>query len=98
MTTTSRKVMLWAVWCLMRPFFRFRVEGRENIPASNALFAANHTSLADSVLLWLATGRDLGFLATAGLYRIPILRWVLRLARCIPVDRHAFGRQGAHDG
>lgn len=62
------------------------------------MFAINHTSYLDAPTAWVALALDVGFLATAGLFRIPVLSGILRLLRCVPVNRHAAGQRGAHDG
>lgn len=82
-------------WLLMRPFFRYRIEGLHNLPSQGVLLALNHTSLVDAPLVWVAFRGDIRFLATQGLF-VPPLSWLLGIAGCIPVNRHAPGQRSAH--
>ncbi|MGH9716359.1 MAG: lysophospholipid acyltransferase family protein [Candidatus Acidiferrales bacterium] len=68
---------------------RFRVEGRDNIPARGCVFACNHVSNADSLVLVLAIPRRVSILAKRGVFRIPILAIGFRQASFVPVDRRA---------
>lgn len=52
-----------------------------------AIFMPNHESALDILVLFLAIRQDVRFLAKAGIFRIPILGWSMRLAGFIPVDR-----------
>lgn len=61
-----------------------------SLPAGGALIVANHTSLADPAVV-MAALRRLGIepvvLATAGLWRIPLLGWSLTREGHVPVRR-----------
>jgi 1-acyl-sn-glycerol-3-phosphate acyltransferase len=70
---------------------RVRVEGIENIPPSACVFAANHTSNLDGVVLLPAIPRRISLFAKRELFRIPIFAAGMRSAGFIPVDR--VGRQ-----
>lgn len=52
-----------------------------------AIVVANHVSGVDPLLLITATRRPLRFLIATEQYQRPVLRWLFRLAGCIPVDR-----------
>ena len=75
----------------LRRGFAWRIEGLERIPESgSALLAVNHISLADPpVVGYLAylRGREARFLATSGLFRVPVLAGCLRNMGQIPVER-----------
>lgn len=71
---------------------RQRGRGRvaERLPDGPIIVIANHTSYADGVLLALACrrlGRPLRLLATAGLFKAPVLGRLLRRLGFIPVNR-----------
>lgn len=71
-------------------FFRVKVEGRENLPAEGgAVIAANHISFMDAILLAAAFPRKRmpRFLAKSELFKIPLLRGVVRLFGAISLDR-----------
>jgi 1-acyl-sn-glycerol-3-phosphate acyltransferase len=69
--------------------------------APGSIIAANHTSLADPALVLAALHRlDVrpAVLATAGLWRIPVLRRALDREGCIPVHRGTARAAQALDG
>jgi len=67
---------------------RFRIEGRENIPAGRAcIFMANHVSNLDPpALISRIPGRSSGFSKRA-VFNMPIFGYCLKLGEFIPVDR-----------
>jgi 1-acyl-sn-glycerol-3-phosphate acyltransferase len=69
-------------------FIRFRVSGTENIPSHGpAVLMSNHQSNLDPVLLGVALRRPISIPGKAELFRVPVLRWVLRQLGSYPVDR-----------
>ncbi|HEV3449356.1 MAG TPA: AMP-binding protein [Gemmataceae bacterium] len=75
------------LWLPARLLYRARVFGRENIPAEGAaLLVCNHVSFIDAFLVFLAQRRVVRFLAWAPYTRVPGLRWLMKLARVIPID------------
>ena len=78
----------WLVYVLVGCAFRLRVEGERRIPRSGAvILAANHRSLVDPVIIGVATGRELWYLAKAELFAIPALGKLIRTLHAMPVDR-----------
>ena len=60
------------------------------LPEGAIIVISNHTSYADGVLLALACrrqGRSLRLLATAGVFRVPVLGWLGRRLGFVPVAR-----------
>lgn len=75
---------------LIRFFLRIRVTGRENIPAEGgAIVVANHISFADVLVISASfpKRRLPRYLAKAELFRIPILRGLIRALGAIPLER-----------
>ena len=73
---------------LYRIMFRFRITGKENIPAKGGvILCANHTSMQDTVVLGVACPRQLHFLAKHELWEIKYLRWLFNALGGIPVNR-----------
>ncbi|HEV3116722.1 MAG TPA: AMP-binding protein [Gemmataceae bacterium] len=78
------------LWLPAHVLYKARVFGRENIPATGpALLVCNHVSFIDAFLVFLAQRRVVRFVVWAPYTRVPGLRWVLKLARVIPMDGSA---------
>ncbi len=72
----------------------------EELPDGAIIVISNHTSYADGVLLALACrrhGRTLRLLATAGVFKVPVLGWLGRRVGFIPVHRGTDGAAGSLD-
>ena len=69
-------------------FFPCRVYGRENIPAKGGcVYAANHESNIDPVLLPVVSPRRMRFIAKDSLFRHPVLGAMIRCGGGIPIRR-----------
>ncbi|MBL7074311.1 1-acyl-sn-glycerol-3-phosphate acyltransferase [candidate division KSB1 bacterium] len=78
----------FVVRSLLRMFYDFRVSGLENLPRKGrVILAANHPSLADPPVIGAAAHRELYYLAKEELFRIPILRGVIRKLNTVPINR-----------
>jgi 1-acyl-sn-glycerol-3-phosphate acyltransferase len=66
---------------------RVRVEGIDNIPSGACIFAANHASNLDGVILLPAIPRRVSLFAKRELFRLPVLGAGMRLAEFVAVDR-----------
>jgi 1-acyl-sn-glycerol-3-phosphate acyltransferase len=66
---------------------RVHVEGRENIPPGACVFASNHTSNIDALVLFPVLGRRVSVLLKKELERIPILAAGMRIENFVFVDR-----------
>lgn len=81
-----------ALQVLLRPFyklfFRMRVVGLENELAEGpCLICANHISMHDILFIAVNLKRQIFFFAKKELFRVPILRWLLRKVGTISVNR-----------
>ena len=63
------------------------IKGKERLQNSNYIFAANHASLIDIPLLFVAVNRYTVFIAKHELSKIPIFNAILNRAGFIFVDR-----------
>ncbi|MFT4193082.1 MAG: MFS transporter [Ottowia sp.] len=73
-------------WVLTRLVYRYRVAGEEHIPSDGpAVLVANHVSFVDAVLLMAASPRPIRFIMDHRIFQVPVLGWLFRLAKCIPV-------------
>ena len=70
-------------------FYRIAVTGTENIPDGACLICANHSSNIDPFLMAFAFGinRQLHIIAKAEIFKIPVIRTILRKLGMISVDR-----------
>ncbi|MDI1269314.1 MAG: MFS transporter [Polaromonas sp.] len=73
-----------------RCIYRFKVTGDDNIPVQGAaVLTCNHVSFVDPVLLMAASPRPIYFLMDHRIFRMPVLGWLFRLARAIPIAPRA---------
>ncbi|GAP36466.1 MFS transporter [Piscinibacter sakaiensis] len=69
-----------------RLVYRFRVHGDEHIPVKGpAILVCNHVSFVDAVLLMAASPRPIRFIMDHRIFAIPVLGWMFRLAKAIPI-------------
>ena len=102
--------MRFVVWAVSHIFYRIRREGLAAIPASGpAVLVCNHVSYVDALLLAGAVHRPIRFVIYKPIYDIPVLNFVFRTGRTIPIaaereDPRALGaayaaiRAGLADG
>lgn len=78
-------LIFWILFCLG---VRLHTEGKENIPAwgSKVCYIANHQSMMDIPVLYGA-GMWCGLVAKQELFRIPVLHGLLKVLRCVAIDR-----------
>ena len=62
--------------------------GQENVPDGGFVFASNHESLVDILVLGAALPGDFKWAAKRSVMNVPFLGWHLRLAGHVPVDRN----------
>jgi len=68
--------------------FKGHLIGRENIPQKDSfIMVSNHGSLLDPPLLGHALGRNISFMATAELFKIPFLGFIIKACGAYPVKR-----------
>ena len=87
-------VAAYLVRPIMKLVFRYKTIGRENIPRAGefgeqpVVFACNHVSFADPVILWsvlFAYGNGCRCLARSSLFR-PVIGGLIARAGAIPID------------
>lgn len=80
-------VMRFLVWLLSLVIYRIEVRGiEEHLPPEGpALVVCNHVGYLDSLLLGGAVPRPLRFVMHHSYYHLPVLHWVFRAARVIPI-------------
>jgi len=76
---------------ILRIFFRFRVEGLENLPSTGkAILAGNHTSVIDGLVVMAAYPKRVYFLAAESVFKHKFLGFMARQLGYIPVKRGGF--------
>ncbi|WP_312759872.1 MFS transporter, partial [Pulveribacter sp.] len=79
-------LLRFVAWVLSRCVYRFKVRGDEHIPTQGAaILACNHVSFVDAVLLMAASPRPIYFVMDHRIFRVPVLGWLFRLAKAIPI-------------
>ena len=68
--------------------------GLEHVPTGSVVYASNHQSLIDILVLGATLPEDFKWAAKRSLMNVPVIGWHLRLAGHVPVDRQA-GRDAA---
>ncbi len=69
-----------------RLVYRFKVVGDRHIPVDGAaILVCNHISFVDAVLLMAASPRPIRFIMDHRIFRVPVLGWLFRLAKAIPI-------------
>ncbi|MCM8900845.1 1-acyl-sn-glycerol-3-phosphate acyltransferase [Caldicoprobacter algeriensis] len=73
---------------IMFLLFRLRVEGIENFPMEGkTIVYSNHISLLDPILIGCVLPRQVFFMAKVELFKIPLLRTIIRHLGAFPVKR-----------
>ena len=79
---------------LVRPLFRIRWIGRENVPARGpVILAGNHASYLDPLVIAAGMRRKLSFMAKSELFEVPVLAWISRGLTAFPVRRGMADRE-----
>ncbi len=78
----------WFFGGLVRAMYRLEVVGAERLPITGpVVFAPNHDSLLDGIVLGAAISRELRFLAKAELWQSRLLGWMLDGLGAIGITR-----------
>ena len=76
-------------WGVSNFVYRFRIRGAEHIPTEGAaVLVCNHVSFIDAVLLMAASPRPIRFIMDHQIFAVPVLGWLFRLAKAIPIAPH----------
>ncbi|MDP3700621.1 MAG: MFS transporter [Hylemonella sp.] len=83
-------LLRFVAWVMSHFVYRFKVTGDENIPTTGpAILACNHVSFVDAVLLMAASPRPIRFIMDHRIFKIPVLGWLFKLAKAIPIAPRA---------
>lgn len=74
-----------AVIIILKLFFKFKVEGLENLPLkTNFIVVANHASFLDPVLIGATIPEKIYWIALREIYDVAGLRWIMNLTETFP--------------
>jgi 1-acyl-sn-glycerol-3-phosphate acyltransferase len=79
-------LMRLIVWTLMHTVYRLKVRDLHHIPEQGAaVVICNHVSFVDALIITAACRRPIRFVMDHAIFRIPVLNFVFRENRAIPI-------------
>ncbi|RDI98970.1 MFS transporter [Dyella solisilvae] len=88
-TLVPEFLMRFITWVLVNTLYRVRVDGLEQIPEEGpALLVCNHVSFMDPLVLMANLRRPARFVMYYKIFNIPLLKFVFRTAKAIPIAGH----------
>ena len=79
-------LLRFVAWVVSRLIYRYKLTGEEHIPTQGAaILVCNHVSFVDAVLLMAASPRPIHFIMDHNIFKVPVLGWLFRLAKAIPI-------------
>jgi 1-acyl-sn-glycerol-3-phosphate acyltransferase len=73
-------------WMLIHTIHRVKTVGIERIPEEGAaVLVCNHVSYVDAIVIGAASPRPIRFVMDHNVFRMPILGWIFRTAKAIPI-------------
>ena len=70
---------------ILKLFFRFKVEGVENLPQkTNFIVVSNHASFLDPVLIAAAIPKKIYWIALKEIYNVTGIRWIMDMTETLP--------------
>jgi 1-acyl-sn-glycerol-3-phosphate acyltransferase len=85
-TLVPEFLMRFLVWLLIHSVYRLDKSGLEHVPEEGpAVVVCNHVSFVDALVIAAACRRPIRFVMDHGIFRIPVLNFVFRTSRAIPI-------------
>ncbi|EJN09631.1 MFS transporter [Herbaspirillum sp. YR522] len=79
-------LMRFLAWLMIHTFYRVRITNGDAITAHGAgVLVCNHVSYVDAIVIMAASPRPIRFVMDHRIFRMPLLSWVFRTARAIPI-------------
>ncbi|MCE5233319.1 MAG: MFS transporter [Xanthomonadaceae bacterium] len=83
---TPEFLMRFLTWIIVSTLYRIRSDGLERIPEDGpALLVCNHVSYVDALIIMGSVRRPVRFVMHHRIFAIPVLRFIFRTARAIPI-------------
>lgn len=78
--------MRFLSWMLVHTIYRLKVSGLDHIPEKGAVvIVCNHVSFVDPLIVGGSVRRPVRFVMDYKIYKTPILNWIFRAAKTIPI-------------
>ncbi|MEO7431967.1 MAG: MFS transporter [Dokdonella sp.] len=88
-TLVPEFLMRFLSWILVSALYRIKVEGLERIPDEGAaILVCNHVSFMDALIVGGVVRRPVRFVMYYKIFNIPVLRFIFRTAKAIPIAGH----------
>ena len=85
-TLVPEFLMRFLVWLLIHSVYRLEKSGLEKIPDQGpAVLVCNHVSFVDALIIAAACRRPIRFVMDHNIFRVPVLNFVFRTSRAIPI-------------
>ena len=85
-TLVPEFLMRFVMWMLIHSVYRLKKEGLHNIPDEGAaVLVCNHVSFVDALVIAAGCPRPIRFVMDHNIFKIPILNFVFRTAKTIPI-------------
>ena len=85
-TLVPEFLMRFLIWILIHSVYRLDTKGMENIPEEGpAVLVCNHVSFVDALIIGGACRRPVRFVMDHNVFRIPLLNFVFRTGKTIPI-------------
>jgi 1-acyl-sn-glycerol-3-phosphate acyltransferase len=85
-TVVPEFLMRFLSWILINTLYRLEVEGLDQIPEDGpCLVVCNHVSFMDALIVGGSVRRPIRFVMDASIFKIPLLNFMFRTARAIPI-------------
>ncbi|HEX5959778.1 MAG TPA: MFS transporter [Rhodanobacteraceae bacterium] len=79
-------LMRFVDWLLISVLYRVRTQGLDRIPEEGpALLVCNHVSFMDALIVMGSVRRPVRFVMHCRIFRVPVLSFVFRTAKAIPI-------------
>ena len=79
-------LMRFLIWLLVHTVYRLKTSGLEHIPETGpAVLVCNHVSYVDGLVIAAACPRPVRFVMDHRIFKIPVLSFVFRTGRAIPI-------------
>lgn len=85
-TLVPEFLLRFVVWLLIHTVYRLQVRHIDAIPEQGpAVIVCNHVSFVDALVISAACRRPIRFVMDHRIFRTPLLGWLFRSNRCIPI-------------